>query len=88
VSPVNSRKLAGHGALILGILAVALTAQTQPRTRSFHFQYRATIPEMPRGAKRIDLWMPVPQNDPYQKIENLRIESPYEYKWAPRTATP
>jgi transglutaminase-like putative cysteine protease len=26
------------------------------------------------------LWVPVPQNDPYQKIENLRIDAPAGYK--------
>jgi transglutaminase-like putative cysteine protease len=28
----------------------------------------------------VDLWVPVPHEDPYQQIKNLRIESPYPYK--------
>src|SRR5262249_49130791 len=35
------------------------------------------------GAKRIDLWVPVPHDDAYQQIKNLRIESPYAYRIAP-----
>ena len=70
-------------ATLLAAAAVAPgNAQSQPRTRNFHTEYRATIQEIPADAKHVDLWMPVPQNDPYQQIENLRIDSPYEYKLA------
>ena len=41
---------------ILCCLAAALAAPPEPRTRSFHMEYRATIKEAPAGAKRIDLW--------------------------------
>jgi transglutaminase-like putative cysteine protease len=45
-----------------------------PRTRSFHIEYKATVP-----AAKVELWMPLPRDDDYQKIQSLRIESPYKY---------
>ena len=32
------------------------------------------------GAKYVDFWVPVPQDDDYQQIKNLRIDSPYGYR--------
>jgi transglutaminase-like putative cysteine protease len=53
-----------------------------PRARAFHFEYKAIVNDIPAGAGSVDLWMPVPQDDPYQQIRNLRIDSPYAYKIA------
>ncbi len=54
-------------------------AARAPRERSFEFEYRATVKDIPAGAKAVDLWLPVPHDDPFQKITGLRIESPYPY---------
>src|SRR5213592_1417225 len=64
-----------------GIAAYA--AEPQPRTRSFHLEYKAILKDIAAGAKRIDLWVPVPHDDAYQQIRNLRIESPYAYRIVP-----
>jgi transglutaminase-like putative cysteine protease len=69
-------------AAVFGSFVGALAAPPLPRSRSFHMEYSATIKEIPAGSQRIDLWIPVPQNDPYQKIENLRIETAAGYKVA------
>src|SRR5260370_6193743 len=50
------------------------------RTRKFAFEYKAVIKDLPTGTKHVDLWLPVPHDDPYQQIKDLRIESPYSYK--------
>jgi transglutaminase-like putative cysteine protease len=63
----------------------ANAAQPQPRTRSFHFEYKAVVKEIPSGAKHVDLWVPVPHDDAYQQIKNLRIDSPRAYKIATAT---
>lgn len=55
-------------------MACALAANPAPRTRSFHIEYRATIP-----AAKLDLWIPLPHDDDYQKISALRIDAPYKY---------
>ncbi|MGH9612587.1 MAG: hypothetical protein ACRD4P_05860 [Bryobacteraceae bacterium] len=63
-------------------MGTAAAIQHQPRARSFHFEYQATLKEIPADAKHVDLWVPVPHDDAYQQIRNLRIESPYAYKIA------
>lgn len=35
---------------------------------------------MPQGAKKLDLWIPLPLDSPFQKITGLKIESPFPYK--------
>jgi transglutaminase-like putative cysteine protease len=53
---------------------------TPPRERSFQFEYKATVKDIPAAAKRVDLWIPVPHDSPFQRITNLQIESPYPYR--------
>lgn len=49
------------------------------RERNFQFEYKATVKDIPAGAKTVDLWIPVPHDGPFQKITDLKIESPYPY---------
>ena len=51
-----------------------------PRERKFEFEYKALVKEIPAGAKRVDLWIPVPHDSPFQKIIEMKIDSPHEYK--------
>ena len=55
-------------------------AGTTLRTRDFALEYKAVVKDIPAGTKRVDLWVPVPHDDPYQRITGLRIESAYSYK--------
>ena len=32
-----------------------------PSTRTFHFTYNFTVKDIPSGAKRVRVWVPVPQ---------------------------
>ncbi len=68
--------------ILAGIGAAVYAVQPQPRTRSFHFEYKVIVKEIPAGAKHVDLWVPVPHDDAHQQIRNLRIDSPYPYKVA------
>jgi transglutaminase-like putative cysteine protease len=68
--------------ILAGIGSAIYAVQPQPRTRSFHFEYKVIVKEIPAGAKHVDLWVPVPHDDAYQQIRNLRIDSPYPYKVA------
>lgn len=60
----------------------SLHAQPAPRTRSFHFEYRATVKNIPPGARHVDLWVPVPRSNQWQQIEDLKVDSPYPYEIA------
>ena len=75
---------------ILSILFSSVPAQNfrpsiQPnpaphRERRFHFEYNATVKEIPAGAKKVDLWIPVPHDTPFQKITDFEIESALPYQ--------
>jgi transglutaminase-like putative cysteine protease len=71
-------------ASLLAPSARAGAAGDAPQERKFEFEYRATVKDVPPGAKKLDLWIPVPHDTPFQKITGLRIDSPHPYKF--RTA--
>ena len=65
---------------VVTFAGICYSVGTSPRTRNFDFEYKAVVKDVPPGAKRVDLWVPVPHDDPYQRITDLRIQSPYSYK--------
>jgi transglutaminase-like putative cysteine protease len=56
--------------------ASAKSAPGLQATRKFEFTYRAEVKELPAGAKRVELWIPVPPDDAFQTIANLQVECP------------
>ncbi len=50
--------------------------------RDFTFQYKATVKDLPAGTGKVELWIPVPHDDAYQRISNLEVQTPYPYKIA------
>jgi transglutaminase-like putative cysteine protease len=68
-----------RGTLIGAIALAALAAET-PRSRSISMEYSASIGPLAAGTGTVDLWMPIPHDDPYQRIEGLQITSPYPYR--------
>src|SRR5215210_7238448 len=71
-------------ALALALLplprARAVVAAADTRVRQFQFEYKATVKDIPAGAKRLDLWIPVPHDSPFQQITGLQIDSPFPYE--------
>jgi transglutaminase-like putative cysteine protease len=73
--------------LILAVLAVpaamlrseAPAANSAP-SRTFELTYSAEIHDVPAGAKEVDLWLPYPQNDEYQKVLREKVSSPFPTK--------
>lgn len=51
-----------------------------PHQRTFQFEYKTTIKDIPTNAKAVDLWIPIPHDNAFQRITDLEIESPYPYK--------
>ena len=49
------------------------------RTRSFHLTYEGAVGKIPAGVRRLDLWAPLPHDDRYQQVRNLRIASRVAY---------
>src|SRR5262249_24774748 len=56
--------------------AGVLKADTGAKERKFEFTYTASL-EIPGGAGKAALWLPIPQSDQYQEITNLRIKSDF-----------
>jgi len=49
--------------------------QAPSSSRTFSFLYQVHVPAMKDSVGKLYLWLPLPQQDDYQKIENLQIES-------------
>ncbi|WP_245327368.1 transglutaminase-like domain-containing protein [Hymenobacter fodinae] len=65
----------------LGLFSVASAPKTaEPRTRTFNFEYTATVPAQAAGVKEVDLWLPVPHDDKSQDIRDLKITAPVAYE--------
>ena len=64
----------------MATLSVPLAAASTPRERSFQFEYKATVKDIPTNAMQVDVWIPVPHDSPFQKITDLQIEAPYPYR--------
>ena len=56
---------------IVLVTACAAMAQNTPLVRNVHLSYTVEIPEVPEGAKTIDLWIPMPSDNPRQTVKLL-----------------
>ena len=61
---------------IIGALSFAASLSV-PRERSFSFQYTVTVKDIPATAHTVDIWMPAPHDDDFQRIANLQVNSRY-----------
>jgi len=69
--------------LLLSFAACQLAAQAtsnaqkfSPPTRTFHFTYNFTVKDIPSGAKRVRVWVPIPHTDQHQTVRVLEIKAP------------
>ena len=60
----------------LAAQAAASAEQFSPPTRAFHFTYNFTVKDIPSGAKRVRVWVPVPQTDQHQTVRVLAVKAP------------
>jgi transglutaminase-like putative cysteine protease len=47
-----------------------------PPTRTFHFTYNFTVKDIPSDAKRVRVWVPVPQTDQHQTVRVVAVKAP------------
>jgi transglutaminase-like putative cysteine protease len=52
---------------------------SSPASRKFSFTYQVHVPADKDAQGKFLLWLPLPQDDGYQKVEDLRIDSPASY---------
>jgi len=69
--------------LLLPFLSCLLAAETpsdaqkfSPPSRTFRFTYNFTVKDIPAGAKRVRVWVPVPQTDQHQTVRVVRVNAP------------
>jgi transglutaminase-like putative cysteine protease len=56
-----------------------------PSTRTFHFTYNFTVKDIPSGAKRVRVWVPVPQSDQHQVVRVVAIKAPGKIRMTEET---
>jgi transglutaminase-like putative cysteine protease len=67
------------GVAALGLFSSARTlpaSDASLRSRSFALTYRATIRDIPDGAKVLDVWLPLAQTDRNQTIHRVTVDGP------------
>jgi transglutaminase-like putative cysteine protease len=69
--------------LLLCGSAFQVSAQTtssakkfSPPSRTFHFTYNFTVKDIPSAAKRVRVWIPLPQTDQHQTVRILAVKAP------------
>jgi len=62
-------------------LALSNPAPLQgPKTLTTRFSYKAAVPKTPPGARALDLWLPLPSDNPYQKVSDISVTSPLPHR--------
>jgi len=67
--------------LLLAALVAPSAAPTPPKPsdRKIDATYVATVEQVPAGAERLEVWVPLPSDTEFQRIRGLQIESPYPW---------
>jgi len=60
----------------LAAQATSKAQQFSPPSRNFRFTYKFTVKDIPSGAKRVRVWIPVPQSDQHQTVGVLSVQAP------------
>src|SRR5256885_15435817 len=60
----------------LGAQTTSNAQKFSPPTRTFRFTYNFTVKDIPSGAKRVRVWIPVPQTDQHQSVRVVGVKAP------------
>ena len=63
-----------------GIRAASPADMPGVPSRSFEFHVVVHVPALPAGNHELRIWMPLPYEERYQVISNVKIESPVRYR--------
>jgi transglutaminase-like putative cysteine protease len=67
-------------AMVFFLVSISHGSAATQRERKFELEYKATVKDIPTGAKKVSIWIPVPHYSPFQKITEMQIDSPYPYR--------
>ena len=76
---MSTKHSAAAPAAIIFFLMLSAGAQAAP-LRSFNFTYHADIPISNPTAKKIEAWIPLPREDTFQQIRDLKIDTPAHFE--------
>ena len=65
---------------LLSVIALLAAPVAGPRERSFNFEYAVNVKDLPTGPHTVDIWLPEPHDDSFQRIANLHVDSPYPHE--------
>jgi transglutaminase-like putative cysteine protease len=68
--------LAATGLAAAVTLSGAAVVARKPAVRSFEATWVGTVLAPPSGAKRIEVWVPLPSDGPYQTVSDLKVDAP------------
>ncbi len=49
------------------------------KIRKFHFEYEADFENLPKNREIVEIWIPVPRDNDFQKITNMGIDAPIDH---------
>lgn len=64
----------------LAAQAASSAQKFSPPARTFRFTYHFTVKDIPSEAKRVRVWVPVPQTDQHQSVRILAVKAPGKTK--------
>src|ERR1700688_1231042 len=56
--------------------ATPILQKLSPSSRTFRFSYHFTVKDIPPGATRVRVWIPLPQTDQHQTVRVLSVKAP------------
>jgi transglutaminase-like putative cysteine protease len=62
--------------LLVAFMVTDAEAQAHPPSRTFAFSYQVHVPAVNDASGRFLLWLPLPQQNEFQKISDLHVDSP------------
>ena len=69
------RTVAAAALLAVSTAALVASAKT-PAVRSFEATYVGIIAPLPVTAKKVEVWIPLPSDGPYQTIADVKVQAP------------
>ena len=62
---------------VAALFLPAASAAAEPLSRRFEATYVGVVENVPAGLSRLEVWVPIPQDSAFQRISNVKVDSPY-----------
>ena len=71
--------LAATGLVAAVTLPIVAVQSRAPAVRSFEATWIGNVASPPAAAKRVEVWIPLPSDGPYQHVSDVKVEAPAPY---------